>query len=705
MLRRTTKTTQTPSLRRSQTSTQKRSLSDQDLIQFCLAVREKKDWERKIWDEKLVLKWSIEAELMPLGSTVLKGEALEAVRELRRSTLIHKLDQQITLFSGPNSNTAQHHEPVNEPVVEVGHSDLKNALKYARGSRHALWEPELREKGLGIFVSDDLVPESLHRELERELDALAAKEPKDYHPGSFGKVQDLIHPSLYPYIPGVTPVSSPSIKLPPTVDGKFYTKLSNLFVEEMISSYAWIPSVFKVSPDGTDVHIDGYINGLGTREEHPGLFRVIEKMFLLALPHFEKTVEKAEEYEPKMSPSVQRWIQRRDFAISNEYGLTKEMWTQFLAEHENEWEAQKREKAEVNANLRREIHEEKARKESFSNLEDTFVAAANMYKGQELKVIVKAANYTLAPGREYKGSWHMEGMPHERIIASFIYYYSTDPAIQDHGLSFRKFRDVSDDFPGVEDSDYRHEDFRLSFLAKSNVSDADENESGNSDEEEEAYDSEDHYPSDWETESVDDGLRIPVNTTALPYFIDLGTVPTTNFDSDREGERKGDNTGRILSFPNWLQHQVGSVKNSESNRSSNVTDDAVATRKILCFFLVDDSGSQSSPSRFSAFDSIHKPGFSISGLSQMNVLTTSEIPMQERKTNDPTIRAFLRTVSFKLTGQEIPPELIEIICNYALQGTLTREDAERHRLALMSERKVQVKGRYGRENTYSLCEH
>lgn len=70
--------------------------------------------------------------------------------------------------------------------------------------------------------------------------------------------------------------------------------------------------------------------------------------------------------------------------------------------------------------------------------------------------------------------------------------------------------------------------------------------------------------------------------------------------------------------------------------------------------------------------------------------------MQERKTNDPTISAFLRTVSLKLTGQEIPPELIEIICNYALQGTLTREDAERHRLALMSERKVQVKGRYGR---------
>ncbi|KAH7869156.1 uncharacterized protein C8R40DRAFT_1131513 [Lentinula edodes] len=667
---------------------QKRNPTAQDLGQFCLAVRQKKDWERKIWDEKLVLKWSIEAELMPLGSTVLRGETLEAVRELRRASTIRKLDQEIILSNGP------HHEPVKEPVLEVDNSDWNNALKYARGSRHALWEPELREKGLGIFVSDDLVPESVHRELERELDALAAKEPKDYHPGSFGKVQDLIHPSLYPYIPGVTPLSSPSIKLPPTVEGKFYTKLSSLSDTEMISTYAWIPSVFKVSPDGTDVHIDGYINGLGTREEHPGLFRVIEKMFLLALPHFEKTVEKAQEYKPETSPSVQRWIQRRDFAVSHEGELTKEMWAQFLSEHQTEWELQKREEKEAKERLRREIHEEKTGKESFYVLEDSFVGAANTYKGQELKVVVKAANYTVAPGREYEGSWHMEGMPHERIIASFIYYYSTDSAIQDHGLSFRKFRDVNDDFPAVEDSDYTHEDFHLSFLVNTNVSGDGQNSDNDEDPE---YDSEHHYPSDWET--VNESSRIPVTTTSLPFFINLGTVQTTNFDLDRKGEHKGNSTGRILSFPNWLQHKVKLVKNSESSRNSNINDETVATRKIFCFFLVDDSGSQSS------LDYIRQPGFSIRGMSHMNVLTTSEIPMQERKTNDPTIRAFLRIVSLKLTGQEISPELIEIICDYVLEGTLTREEAEGHRLTLMSERKVNAKGGYARRNTYSLCEH
>lgn len=39
-----------------------------------------------------------------------------------------------------------------------------------------------------------------------------------------------------------------------------------------------------------DVHIQSYINGLGTREEYPDLYRVIEKVFLLVLPHFERTL-------------------------------------------------------------------------------------------------------------------------------------------------------------------------------------------------------------------------------------------------------------------------------------------------------------------------------------------------------------------------------------------------------------------------------
>jgi ssDNA-specific exonuclease RecJ len=57
------------------------------------------------------------------------------------------------------------------------------------------------------------------------------------------------------------------------------------------SKYSWIPSIFQVSPDGTDVRIESYINGMGPRDRFPVLYRLIEKVFLLALPHFERTLD------------------------------------------------------------------------------------------------------------------------------------------------------------------------------------------------------------------------------------------------------------------------------------------------------------------------------------------------------------------------------------------------------------------------------
>jgi hypothetical protein len=49
-----------------------------------------------------------------------------------------------------------------------------------------------------------------------------------------------------------------------------------------------------------------------------------------------------------------------------------------------------------------------------------------------VQVIVKAATYQLKPGEtDYKGTWHVEGMSHERIIASGTY---TIPLITTHEM-------------------------------------------------------------------------------------------------------------------------------------------------------------------------------------------------------------------------------------------------------------------------------
>jgi hypothetical protein len=72
----------------------------------------------------------------------------------------------------------------------------------------------------------------------------------------------------------------------------------------------------------------------------------------------------------------------------------------------------------------------------------------------------------------------------------------------------------------------------------------------------------------------------------------------------------------------------------------------------------------------------------------MTVLTTSEIPIQMRKCNHPTMLVLLPWISEKLIGQALPLELAEVIWQYASEGTMTREDAERYRLELMNDRKV-----------------
>jgi hypothetical protein len=100
--------------------------------------------------------------------------------------------------------------------------------------------------------------------------------------------------SIDPYMADVTPLPD-SVTPPPTTKGKFVTSMEEKheYEDESVdfeSAYAWIPSVIQVSSQGNHAVIDSYINGLGTREQFPTLFRLIEQVFELALPLLEKTI-------------------------------------------------------------------------------------------------------------------------------------------------------------------------------------------------------------------------------------------------------------------------------------------------------------------------------------------------------------------------------------------------------------------------------
>jgi hypothetical protein len=99
-----------------------------------------------------------------------------------------------------------------------------------------------------------------------------------------------------------TPLS-PCVIPPRTEHGKFKTTLDgwNGGSHDLMSSFAWIPAIFAVSDDGRSVHIDGYINGLGSREQHPLLYDILEQTFLVIMPLLEKTMAHHFVVEPTLA--------------------------------------------------------------------------------------------------------------------------------------------------------------------------------------------------------------------------------------------------------------------------------------------------------------------------------------------------------------------------------------------------------------------
>ena len=107
----------------------------------------------------------------------------------------------------------------------------------------------------GIVIADDIVHPGLRESLRHHLDLLASEPGKqDFHPGSEGKVQNLIHPSLYPYIeevsvmrPGYHPRAADCIQ-----EGDFqpWDRFSSCIVNHKETSrYQWLPAEVDIDAD------------------------------------------------------------------------------------------------------------------------------------------------------------------------------------------------------------------------------------------------------------------------------------------------------------------------------------------------------------------------------------------------------------------------------------------------------------------------
>jgi len=317
-------------------------------------------------------------------------------------------------------------------------------------------------------------------------------------------------------------------------------------------------------------------------------------------------------------------------------------------------------------------------------------------RGRRPQVIVKAANYELQPGQAYEGSWHVEGMQHERVVAAAVVYYAASPNMRGGGLAFRRLRnrnvvpmasipvqdlggsDCAGDGGGKDSVATRDETWKSESGAATLESQGGTPAGGGtgdgagSEQESEEEEEEDarHIPTGFvrpkfslsgEDTRAASLWSVGYKSQSTPNYVGLGVVETP--------------PGRTLVFKNSLQHQVQPLWNSSTTEP--------AVRKMLVFWLVD-------PDR--------------------RILSTADVPRQQWD----HVRAEVAHVLCRQWCPVGPSFKINVCCVQKILGFakygFTQSEACQHRLNLMEERKysrVAVGDKFTQriEREYSFCEH
>ncbi|KEQ94462.1 hypothetical protein AUEXF2481DRAFT_66596 [Aureobasidium subglaciale EXF-2481] len=413
-----------------------------------------------------------------------------------------------------------------------------------------------------VVYSDVAISKKIRRDLNKAVAALenVPDKDKDWHPGTRERVLDLVHPSMFPLIYGRSRVlKNGDVGLEDCTSycgqGEIIQKPELPISGGWSDQFQWLPCDIKFEGE-EDVKITSYINNLHP-QEHPDIYGLVEKVIAKAVP---------------------LW----DQVLSHTGGGPENMRVLVLPEPK--------------PYKPREIPEEPPldlRKE---------------YAGSGLQVIVKLANTYLTPDDpEWDGgSWHVEGLHNEQIVATAIYYYS-NTNITPSQLKFRH--------NGSDESwfDMEYEQFDYAHL-----------------------------------ETIT-GFQNEFD----PLIQNLGSVMCDQ--------------GRLLAFPNVLQHNVGSFKLEDETKPGE--------RKILALFLVNP---------------------------HVRVLSTAKVPPQRKDWWEKEIREQRGEIEKLKT---LPNELMDKVFDNVEDFPIGMADAKQIRETLMEERGPIGQGMIECEATFYFCEH
>jgi hypothetical protein len=142
-----------------------------------------------------------------------------------------------------------------------------------------------------VVKSDSLVDEELRGRLHAAFATLQhdQKDDPDWHPRTNDMVQNLIHPSLYPFVYGRSRAFMDEVVGVEDAVHRWSGKgevipkdESSKKNEHFSDTYQWLPSDVKIQEDGS-VKFASYINGLHPNK-YPEIYATIEKLIETALP-------------------------------------------------------------------------------------------------------------------------------------------------------------------------------------------------------------------------------------------------------------------------------------------------------------------------------------------------------------------------------------------------------------------------------------
>ncbi|MFI5638782.1 DUF4246 domain-containing protein [Streptomyces goshikiensis] len=270
----------------------------------------------------------------------------------------------------------------------------------------------------GVWQSDALVDDRLRsrlREAVRVLEEVPGAE-KDWHPGSGGQVLDLVHPSLFCLVNGVSGGPERAWRNPTDRYSKY----------EFSEKFQWLPTDVDVSEDG-DVSFRSYVNNVHP-ETHRELAAVLPEVFARLRPLFENVLTDLRHPRPlRIEADPYGWYDSEPKRPEKSAHGDDEAHAQAL----RTWELALDDWWENRSPVIPDAPD-------FTPPERPGASDRVDLRGRRLQVIVKLATIHLTPDQpEYPGgSWHVEGMVNERIVSTGIYYWDSEN-ITESQLSFR----------------------------------------------------------------------------------------------------------------------------------------------------------------------------------------------------------------------------------------------------------------------------